>query len=151
VLGGSAGAAAEPSAAGIDVFRSPADHGGELPADEGGPVLSMFDRVGTSYILNDRMLRASASEPVVSTLIPLAGGPPPRIATPDRTWMLSSHPVRNYDTGLDRRMFWYDTQKVRANLLMADMHVGSLLDVPASTSNTTDRYTFLPSPGWVGP
>jgi hypothetical protein len=45
---GSSAAAGEPSARAIDVFHSPADNGGTLPADEGGSVASMFDRVGTS-------------------------------------------------------------------------------------------------------
>jgi hypothetical protein len=47
-------------------------------------------------------------------------------------------------------MFWYGEKRVRANLLMADMHVGSLLEVPAGVVQGTDRYTFMPSPAWPG-
>lgn len=133
-----------------EAFHSPADTGGHLSLSEGGPAASLFDRFGTSYVLNDRLLRTSSDDPIVSTLIPLRGGPIPTITTPERTWMLGSFPIRNFDLGVDCRMNWYGRRRHSANLLMGDMHVRTLVNVPPGSESTTPDYTFLPSPGWTG-
>jgi hypothetical protein len=87
---------------------------------------------------------------VTSTLIPTHGGPMPAIVTPDRTWLLGAFPIRNYDVGADRRMLWYGGNAVHANLLTADMHMRTRIDVPPGAVNTTSQYTFLPSPAPAG-
>lgn len=144
---------AQPAAADsmeAEAFRSPADTGGLLPADEGGPARSLYERFGTSYVLNDRLLRASAGSPIIATLIPIGGGPMPKITTPERTWMLGSQPVRNFDLSFDRQMRWYGRGHESANLLMCDMHVRTFVKVPPGTNASTPEFTFLPSPGWPG-
>lgn len=149
VSGVSAGASA-PAGEEADAFCSPADTGGQLPASEGGPAPSLYERFGTSYILNDRLLLASPGGPIVPTLIPRRGGPMPTITTPERTWMLGSLPIRDFDAGVDRGMDWYGRRRHSANLLMGDMHVRTLVTVPPGDEATTPEYTFLPSPGWTG-
>ncbi len=141
----SPGTGAEPAGVGeIDAFRSPADRGAVLP--DHGRVRSMYDTVGSSYVLNARRLRASRAETPVGTLIPIEGGPMPKLTSPGRTWMLGTWPILNFDTGADRRMIWYGRSRVRANLLMADMHIaeGSPVDVAPGAVQTTSVYTFLP-------
>lgn len=74
----------------------------------------------------------------------------PTVTTPERTWMLGSRPVRNFDLGVDRRMNWYGRRHPSANLLMCDMHVRTLVTVPPGAVATTPDYTFLPSPERTG-
>lgn len=134
------GAAAEVQ---IDAFRSPSDRGGVVAGES---VASMFDCFGASYVLNDHELRAAADSPWIGTLVPAQGGPMPSPRSPERTWLLGSRPIVNFDLGGHARMTWYGADRVRANLLMADMHVQTAVEVPAGAVQTTDRYTFLPSP-----
>lgn len=134
-------------AAGTDggsAFRSPSDRGGLVQS--GLPVATMFEAFGTSYVLNDHMLRASPNAAWIGTLVPTEGGAMPTPRSPERTWMLGSRPIYNFDQGGDARMHWYTPERVRANLLMADMHVQTTVDVPAGAIETTDRYTFSASP-----
>lgn len=139
VVSGEADGAAGPA----EAFRSPSDRGGVVA---GLPVNSMFECFGASYVLNDHELRPAANSPWVGTLVPAQGGPMPSPRSPERTWLLGSRPIVNYDLGGHARMTWYGADRVRANLLMADMHVQTAVEVPAGAVQTTDRYTFLASP-----
>ncbi|MDP1661541.1 MAG: prepilin-type N-terminal cleavage/methylation domain-containing protein [Phycisphaerales bacterium] len=129
----------------VEAFRSPADVGGDIPFI--GRFNSLYDALGSSYTLNDHTLDGESAW----TLIPPQGGKVPPLATPTKTWVLGPHPIYNYQSGGDRNIRWYGVKKggsTRANLLMMDMHVGGLFDVPVGIVNTTPDYTFLPSPGW---
>lgn len=133
----------------IEAFRSPLDTGGTLPGL--GTVESMYNLLGASYTLNDHLLKTTQSEPEIATLVPNDGGPMPSVVQANRTWVLGSHPIYNFDgTGptdtLGRRHFWYAKSRVQANLLFLDMHVGSTLNVPAGPVQTTKDYTFKPVP-----
>ncbi|HMN41806.1 MAG TPA: type II secretion system protein [Phycisphaerales bacterium] len=136
----------------VEAFKSPCDRGGTIPGI--GPVESMYHFLGSSYALNDHALAPTPSTPEVATLVPNRGGKMPVIVTTSKTWMLGSYPVFNADGGGDRRHYWYGTSAslssangaTRANLLFADWHVGSLLNVPGTPVNTTKDYTFWPVP-----
>lgn len=142
VLAGTGSVASAPGE--IEAFHSPADRGALLPGH--GQVASMYQATGSSYVINARLLRSTAEEPPVGTLIPVQGGPMPKLHTPSRTWLLGAAPILNYDTGADRRMVWYGRGRVRANLLMADMHIaaGNAVEVAPGLVHTTSDYTFLP-------
>ena len=133
----------------IEAFRSPVDTGGELPGL--GAVTSMYDLLGASYTLNDHLLKATQSEPEVATLVPNDGGRMPFVAQANKTWVLGSHPIYNFDGAgptdtLGRRHMWYSKSRVQANLLFLDMHVGATINVPLGAVQTTRDYTFKPVP-----
>lgn len=138
------------------IYRSPLDRGAE---DTGIPMLeyartdSMYDLVGSSYALNDHALDDDPQVERWNTLIPPWGGRMPAVMDETRTWVLASHPIYNYDSGGDRRSRWHQRDQERANALYLDMHVGLSVAVPSPTGgapiNTTDEYTFLPSPDWI--
>jgi len=134
----------------IELFRDPADRGTYQPfiSQMGFDTTSVYDLVGTSYNLNDHALDTDPSGEPYPTLIPQAGGRMPRIANPVRTWVLGDQPIYNYDDGGDRQQRWHGN-KVRANLLFADMHVGLSLTVPEGQVQETPDYTFLPDPRWL--
>ena len=129
---------AEPGNVEIEVYRSPGDTGGDIPFI--GRVAVMYDLLGSSYTLNDHTLTSEDS----ATLIPRIGGRMPTLRTPTKTWVLGPHTMYNYQQGGDRKLLWYGRKDVAANLLFADMHVGGLFAIPASTADTTPDYTFLP-------
>lgn len=137
----------------IEAYKSPSDVGGVLPGL--GAVTSMYDAMGSSYTLNDHLLKTSDSEPEIATLVPNTGGAMPPVFTPSKTWVLGSHPIYNYDGNGDRRHTWYGARAggagVLANLLFLDMHVGTQLRIPAGVENTTRDYTFKPQPEWPRP
>lgn len=134
----------------IETFHSPSDRGGTIPSV--GPVESMYDLLGSSYTLNDHLLKQTESEYEIATLVPNDGGSMPSITEPARTWVLGSHPIYNFDGNGNREHYWYrsrrDSGGVSANLLFVDMHVGTLLPVPAGVQNDTKHYTFKPQPVW---
>ncbi|MFN0011653.1 MAG: prepilin-type N-terminal cleavage/methylation domain-containing protein [Phycisphaerales bacterium] len=130
----------------LEAFRSPGDAGGTIPGI--GPVLSLYDLLGSSYTLNDHALDGEEA----ATLIPAAGGRMPPIFTPTKTWLLGAHPIYNHQEGGDRGMRWYGRKAAAAaTLLFADFHAAGPLDLPPGVVNTTDRYTFLPRPDWLRP
>ncbi|MFN8817157.1 MAG: type II secretion system protein [bacterium] len=135
----------DPGISEVEAYRSPADAGGNIPGI--GPVRSMYDLLGSSYTLNDHSPRGDQ----FATLVPVAGGPMPLIVTPTRTWLLGSHPIYGHQEGGDRGMRWYGKRETAANLLFADFHVGGPFNVPASPTDTTPDYTYLPRPDWFGP
>jgi prepilin-type N-terminal cleavage/methylation domain-containing protein/prepilin-type processing-associated H-X9-DG protein len=140
----------EPGVFEVEAYRSPADVGAIIPGF--GPVRSMYDFIGSSYTLNDHALNGEQA----ATLVPSGGGRMPPIVTPTKTWVLGSHPIYNFQEGGDRGMRWYSRpastpasdRSTRANLLFVDFHVGGPAVVPPGVVNTTDEYTFLPSPNW---
>ncbi|MGQ0629298.1 MAG: type II secretion system protein [Phycisphaerales bacterium] len=129
----------------IEAFSSPCDEGGNIPGI--GRVNSMYDLLGSSYTLNDHGLQSEQA----ATLVPLAGGRMPLIATPTKTWVIGSHTIYNYQEDADRGLRWYKRPDVAANLVFADGHVGTLLRVPQGVVNTTPEYTFLPRENWFAP
>lgn len=129
----------------LEVFRSPADAGGNIPGI--GPTRSMYDLLGSSYTLNDHDLRGES----FTTLIPERGGRMPTIISPTKTWVLGSHPIYNHQAESsggtvpgDRGLRWYGQKQTAANLLFADSHVGGPFAMPNAVTNTTPDYTFLP-------
>ena len=144
---------ADPGVFEVEAFHSPSDVGGVIPGI--GRTNSMYDLLGSSYAINDHALKQTPGEQEVATLVPNTGGKMPLIANTSKTWVLGSYPIYNADGGGDRQHYWYlgarstagpsaGAGAVRANLLFADWHVGSLLPVPATPTNTTKQYTFFP-------
>ncbi len=130
----------------LEVFRSPGDVGGTIPGIGFTP--SLYHLIGSSYTLNDHALDGEQA----TTLIPPAGGRMPPMLTPTRTWLLGTHPIYNHQQGGDRGMRWYGRKAAAsATLLFADFHAAGPVDLPPGVVNTTDRYTFLPRPDWLGP
>jgi prepilin-type N-terminal cleavage/methylation domain-containing protein len=137
----------------IEAFKSPADAGGNIPFL--GHVDSMYELLGSSYTLNDHTL--DGDDPQFVTLIPQEGGRMPSstlMAQPHKIWVLGTHTIYNYQQDGDRGHNWFappsrSNAQIAANLLFLDMHVGSQLPVPKGVVNTTDHYTFLPTPDWL--
>lgn len=136
-----------------DVFRDPLDDGthddqltGYAPHRSDA---TLFDLVGTSYVLNDHALDEIPCPfvEIFNTLIPQGGGPAPVVATPARTWLAGQSPIYNYDDGGDKREVW-GRDRVRASLAFLDGHVKVAVPVPPGPVNTTEHYTFFPHPGW---
>jgi len=168
----------------IDVFNSPVDRGFGVPFEQLGldpadseAAKSAYEAFGSSYILNDHALSddAGSDAPIERpTLIPCHGGRPPKITTPDRTWVAATYSIYNYDAGRDLGLRWFDRNSVEANVLFADQHVEIRLPVPSpaqltllrpfeggpewspgqsspapvSATNETVNYSFLPQPDW---
>ena len=72
----------------------------------------------------------------------------PRVTNTTKTWLLGDQPIYNHDDGGNRGQRWHG-QKVKANLLFVDLHVGLGLQVPEGIVQTTPDYTFLPDPRWI--
>jgi prepilin-type N-terminal cleavage/methylation domain-containing protein/prepilin-type processing-associated H-X9-DG protein len=129
-------------------FRSPLDRGAEqlfLPLPEYSSPDSIYDLLGSSYVLNDHTLDGDR----FSTLIPERGGAMPTIADPTRTWMIGSHTIYNFQQDSDRGQRWYSPEQAVSNLLFVDGHARLRLrqpDVFCEVENTTADYTFLPVP-----
>lgn len=140
----------------LDVFRSPLDIGAldtGVPMPDFARTESMYELVGSSYALNDHALDDDPAEEKWGTLIPPTGGTMPELADPTATWVLGTHPMYNYDSAGNRRMMWHDGKQERANVLFVDNHARLGVVVPAPGTdgpvNTTEEYTFLPTPGWI--
>jgi prepilin-type N-terminal cleavage/methylation domain-containing protein len=135
----------------MEPFRSPLDHGAgqlPLPLPEYSTPDSMYDLMGTSYVLNDHDLNG----PTFATLIPATGGAMPPVTLPSLTWMIGSQTIYNFDQDNDRQEQWYPGPGQHANLLYVDNHVRLTVHVPdvlCDVENTTPDYTFLLTPGRV--
>jgi len=143
---------ADPGIFEIETYRSPSDRGGTIPGI--GSVESMYDLLGSSYTLNDHLLKQTDGEPEIATLVPNQGGQMPTVTEPTKTWVLGTHPIYNFDGDGDRQHYWYGAKPsgaARANLLFLDMHVGTGISVPRGVLNTTRDYTFKPQPIWPRP
>jgi len=145
----------------LPMFESPIDRGlentGFPPGIGPQRADSMYDFIGSSYTLNDHAPDNDPFGDVYPTLIPSGGGRMPLVVQPTRTWVLGTHPIYNYDSGLDSEMRWFGSGRsaeVRTNLLFLDGHVGLRIPVPGPGEDgippaTTSDYTFLPSPDWI--
>jgi len=133
----------------LELFRDPSDRGTNdaFTASMGLDTSSIYNLTGTSYNLNDHALDDDPAEEKYPTLIPKAGGKMPRVANSARTWLLGDQPVFNHDDGGDRGQKWH-FNRVQANLLFVDLHVGVGLSVPEGVVNETPDYSFLPIPSW---
>ncbi len=134
----------------LEAFRSPADRGSEMtgiPIPGFDKTDSMYELIGCSFTLNDHSLDGEQA----ATLVPSGGGRMPFVLDSTRTWVIGSHPIYNYQEGGDRGMWWYSRKGVRASLLFLDHHVRIDLPVPEGVVNTTEDYTFLPTPDWKLP
>ncbi len=136
---------------------------------------SAYELLGNSYILNDHVLdpvgappspsgQPAPEVPEVATLVPTfengvraSDGRMPRVSNPAITLVIGDQSIYNYDKGGDRKANWHVPNRVTANLLFLDLHVGVGLEVPKpdvtdpqvrARQNTTENYTFLPSPDW---
>ncbi len=136
------------------IFRDPLDTGtgdGQLTGfAPNQPDATVFDLVGTSYVLNDHALDEVPCPfvEIFDTLTPQGGGRAPRIETPSRTWLAGQSPIYNYDDGGDKGELW-GRDRVRASLCFADGHAKIALPVARGTVNTTEHYTFYPEPRWA--
>ncbi len=135
----------------IEIVRDPTDRGLKDPflASMGLDLSSVYDVLGTSYILNDHALDTDPTDEPYPTLVPEAGGRMPNVADPGKTWLVGSQPIYNYDDGSDRQMRWGRVDRVRAHLLFVDLHAKADVPVAEGQKQTTGRYTFLPRPGWL--
>ena len=134
----------------LEEFHSPVDKGGTslgVPGYEN--VESMYDLLGSSYTLNDHALDATPGVDLFPTLVPEGGGRMPRVVQPTRTWVIGTHPIYNYDDDGDRGQRWFSSSSVQASVVFLDMHVGIRMDVPRGVVNSTEQYTFLPTPDWL--
>ena len=146
----------------VEALRDPADRGGYIAylGADNADVRSMYDFLGSSYVINDHALQPSRSEPgdelptLVFPLVPPRGGGDdylprdgrmPRVVSPGQTWAVGDQPIYNYDRidasnareaawGRDHR--WHSRSEVRANLLFLDMSVRANLLVPHPRSVT---------------
>jgi len=134
-----------------EVFRSPCDRGADdlalgLPGTSNVP--SIYDAIGTSYVLNDHGLNG----PGEKTLIPSAGGRMPRVDHPARTWLAASSPIYAFEFDGDRGQRWYSKDKTEANMIFVDLHARVRVRIPnilCEIENDTPDYTFMPRPDWM--
>ncbi|MEM1330008.1 MAG: prepilin-type N-terminal cleavage/methylation domain-containing protein [Planctomycetota bacterium] len=147
------GSAGRPSTVELPVFRSPLDRGqrvtGLPPGFGPSSVNSMYDFLGSSYTLNDHALDEVPGLDTLPTLVPSNGGRMPEVLTPSKTWVIGTHPIYAHEDNGDREHRWLDESGEEANLLFLDGHVRTRLEVPPGVVNTTDDYTFLPTPDWA--
>ncbi len=115
----------------------------------GRPDATVFDLVGTSYVLNDHALDEVPCPFVelFGTLVPSDGGRAPEVESPSRTWLAGQSPIYNYDDGGDKGELW-GRDRVRASLCFVDGHAEIAAPVAVGAVNTTEHYTFFPRPGW---
>ena len=142
----------------MEVFRSPLDRGADnVGLDFLGisSTDSMYDLIGSSYTLNDHAPDLDPAGDAYPTLVPGGrGGKMPVVVTPTRTWVIGTHPIYNYDSGMDSQMRWFKGDEIKTNLLFLDGHVEMSIRVPGPADGldppaTTDDYTFLPTPDWL--
>lgn len=146
----------------VDIMRDPTDRGGYIAYLTGlgmdPNVRSMYDLLGSSYVINDHALQPNIDEDELPTLIPQVvqdgylprDGRMPNVLTPGLTWLMGDHPIYNFDR-LDaadplsarngRAHTWHGGRDIRANLLYVDLHVGTNVDVPHPMT-VSDGNTF---------
>ena len=135
----------------MPIFQDPSDAGtGDLGLlAMGADTSNVYDLLGTSYILNDHALDDNPYDEPYWTLVPTEGGRMPKVVNPVLTWVIGTQPIYNYDDGGDRGMAW-NGDRIAANLLFLDLHVGTNHRVSEGLRQSGDGYTFLPRPGWLG-
>jgi prepilin-type N-terminal cleavage/methylation domain-containing protein/prepilin-type processing-associated H-X9-DG protein len=131
----------------LPFYHSPVDKGAEntgVPIPGFDKTDSMYNLIGSSYILNDHTLDGEQ----FGTLVPVGGGKMPNVLNTSKTWMIATHTIYNYQQGGDRGMYWFKGGKAEANLLYVDGHSRMRVNVPPPNGtdygNTTPDYTFLP-------
>lgn len=137
----------------VEVMRDPLDRGAReaLPLVRGVATRSMFELVGTSYILNTHALDEVPCPyaPTLRTLTPGRDEPMPPIASPARTWLIADHAIYNHDGGADAGYLWRRHGRLVANIAFTDGHVQTDTPIPPGAVNETEAYSFYPSPGWA--
>lgn len=141
---------ADDSTTELPVFHSPVDKGA---ASTGVPIpgfdstSSMYQFVGSSYVLNDHGIDGEKTATLVPRQADGGGGPMPPVTNPSRTWVVGTQTIYNYQEGGDRGMNWLNDRRqgsTEANLLFVDMHVRVRVRVPQDGGNTTSDFSFLP-------
>lgn len=137
----------------VEAARDPLDRGASnaLPLVRAVRTGSMFDLVGTSYVLNTHALDEVPCPyaPTVRTLTPGRDEPMPRVESPARTWLVGDHAMYNYDGGADAGFRWRRSGELRANVAFVDGHAKIDVEVAQGAINTTGAYTFYPTPDWA--
>jgi prepilin-type processing-associated H-X9-DG protein len=137
----------------VDAARDPLDRGASnaLPLVRDVRTGSMFDLVGTSYVLNTHALDEVPCPyaPTVRTLTPGRDEPMPRVESPARTWLVGDHAMYNFDGGVDAGFRWRRSGELRANVAFVDGHAQIDVEVAQGAINTTSAYTFYPTPDWA--
>jgi prepilin-type processing-associated H-X9-DG protein len=137
----------------VDAVRDPLDRGARnaLPLVRGVRTDSMFELVGTSYVLNTHALDETPCPyaPTLRTLTPERDAPMPNVESPAKTWLAGDHAMYNYDGGADAGFRWRRGGVVVANVAFVDGHAEIDVRVARGAVNTTSAYTFLPAPEWA--
>jgi prepilin-type N-terminal cleavage/methylation domain-containing protein len=134
----------------LPVFRSPVDKGSSntgVPVPGFESTSSMYQMLGSSYVLNDHTLEGEGFATLVPRRADGGGGPLPAVTNPSRTWVIGTQTIYNFQEGGDRGMHWFSDRQegaTEANLLFMDMHAKIRVRVPRDTSDSTEQYTFLP-------
>lgn len=130
----------------VPVCRSPCDRGA-MDLQTGFPEFdrtdSLYRTLGTSYAINDHDLDGDAHD----TLIPSVGGRMPQVRRTDRTWLVGSAPIYNFQQDTDRGQYWYDPKVAMANLVFVDLHARIKVPIPNElcvVENETEHYQFHP-------
>jgi prepilin-type processing-associated H-X9-DG protein len=137
----------------VDSVRDPLDRGARnaLPLVRDVRTGSMFDLVGTSYVLNTHALDGVPCPyaPTLRTLTPGRDEPMPHVESPAKTWLVGDHAMYNYDGGADAGFRWRRSGEIVANVAFVDGHADIDVRVARGAVNTTSAYTFLPTPEWA--
>ena len=127
----------------MPAFASPVDRGATntgLPIPGLDRTNSYYDFIGSSYTLNDHDLRGDN----FPTLVPPEGGKMPYVVQPSRTWVIGTHTIYNFQEDGDRGSYWFNKNKIEANLGYLDGHAKMRITVPKGIVNETPDYTFGP-------
>lgn len=137
----------------VDVVRDPLDRGASnaLPLVRDVHTRSMFDLVGTSYVLNTHALDEVPCPyaPTVRTLTLGRDEPMPHVESPAHTWLVGDHAMYNHDGGADAGFRWRRSGEILANVAFVDGHAAIDVEVAPGAVNTTGEYTFYPTPDWA--
>ncbi len=137
----------------VDAVRDPLDRGASnaLPLVRDVCTERMFELVGTSYVLNTHALDETPCPyvPTLRTLTPGMDAPMPLVESPAMTWLAGDHAMYNYDGGADAGFRWRRGKGVVANVAFVDGHAALDVEIAPGAVNTTEAYTFLPTPEWA--
>ncbi len=137
----------------VEAVRDPLDRGASnaLPLVRDVRTDSMYELVGTSYVLNTHALDEVPCPyvPTLRTLTPDRDEPMPLVARPAKTWLAGDHAMYNYDGGADAGFRWRRDGGVVANVAFVDGHTKVDVPIARGAVNTTEAYTFLPTPDWA--
>jgi prepilin-type processing-associated H-X9-DG protein len=80
----------------------------------------------------------------VMSPVPPEGGKMPYVVQPSRTWVIGTHTIYNFQEDGDRGSYWFNKNKIEANLGYLDGHAKMRITVPKGIVNETPDYTFGP-------